>query len=282
MNLPLFLARKVAEGGTKSVSRTIIGIAVAAVAISMATMVLASALITGFKSEISDKIFGFWGHIHITADAASYRILDSYNYPISNRQDFYPSLDTTGQITLEAYSGGLGEKAGEATTTKGGIDHIQQFIVLPGVASVYQEGKRLPVQEALILKGIAEDYDWDNFGRYLVEGERLEITPDSTSRGIILSSITANRMQVKLGDRVDFTFIDRTLKERPRRFTVTGIYKTGLEEYDRQFAIVDIKQPRAPIRCCRRTSTGRVSVRKSTPSSAGWISRITTGYSSLP
>jgi len=136
MNLPLFLARNVAKGGTKSVSRTIIGIAVVAVAISMATMILASALIFGFKSEISEKIFGFWGHIHITADAASYRILDSYNYPISNKQDFYPSLDTTGRITLEAYSGGLGEKGGEETTTKGGIDHIQQFIVLPGVASV--------------------------------------------------------------------------------------------------------------------------------------------------
>jgi lipoprotein-releasing system permease protein len=245
MNLPLFLARNVAKGGTKSISRTIIGIAVAAVAISMATMVLASALIFGFKAEISDKIFGFWGHVHITADAASYRILDSYNYPISNKQDFYPSLDTTGRITLEAYSSGLGEKAGEQTTTNGGIDHIQQFIVLPGVASVYQEGERLPVQEALILKGIAEDYDWENFGRYLIEGERLEVTPDSTSRGIIISSITAKRMQVGLGDRVDFTFIDRTLQERPRKFTVTGIYKTGLEEYDRQFALVDIKQPRA-------------------------------------
>lgn len=245
MNLPLFLARNVAKGGTQSISRTIIGIAIAAVAISMATMVLASALISGFKSEISTKIFGFWGHIHITADAASYGILDTYNYPISNNQDFYPSIDTIKSITLEPFGSSLGLEGGEAETTNGGIDHIQQFIVLPGVVSVYTEGERLPTQEALILKGIGEDYDWDTFGRYLEDGERLVVVPDSVSRGIIISSITANRLKVGLGDRIDFAYIARDLKERPRAFTVTGIYKTGLEEYDRQFALVDIKQPRA-------------------------------------
>lgn len=245
MNLPLFLARNVARGGTKSISRTIIGIAVAAVAISMATMVLASALISGFKSEISTKIFGFWGHVHITADAASYGILDTYNYPISNKQDFYPSMDTIGQVTLSPFGSSLGLDTGEEVqTTNGGISHIQQFIVLPGVVSVYRKGERLPTQEALILKGIAEDYDWDNFGRYLVEGERLEVNPDSTSRGIIVSSITAKRLKVGIGDRIDFAYIDRNLQERPRVLRVTGIYKTGLEEYDRQFALVDIKQPR--------------------------------------
>lgn len=246
MNLPLFLARNVARGGTKSISRTIIGIAVAAVAISMATMVLASALISGFKSEISTKIFGFWGHVHITADAASYGILDTYNYPISNQQDFYPSMDTIGRVTLTPFGSSLGLDTGEEVQkTKGGIDHIQQFIVLPGVVSVYRKGERLPTQEALILKGIAEDYDWDNFGRYLVEGDQLTVSPDSTSRGIIISSITAKRLRVGIGDRIDFAYIDRNLQERPRVLKVTGIYKTGLEEYDRQFALVDIKQPRA-------------------------------------
>lgn len=244
MNLPLYLARGVAKGGTQSISRTIIGIAIAAVTISMATMVLSSALIAGFKSEISEKIFGFWGHIHITADAASYGIFDTYNYPISNEQEFYPSLDTFGRVTLPAFGSSLGLESGEEVSTQGGIEHIQQFIVLPGVVSVYPEGERLPTQEALVLKGIAEDYDWDNFGRYLVDGAPLRVSPDSTSRGIIISSITANRLQLTLGDRMDFAFIGQNGQERSRAFRVTGIYKTGLEEFDRQFALVDIKQPR--------------------------------------
>ena len=244
MNLPYFLAKNVARGGGRSVSRTIIGIAVVAVAISMATMVIASALINGFKNEISTKIFGFWGHIHITDDAASYGIFDTYNYPLSNRQDYYPSLDTTGRVTVRSFDDGLGNGT-RLVTTNGGIDHIQQFIVLPGIVSVYQEGERLPTQEALVLKGIAEDYNWDNFGQYLIEGEELRIHPDSVSRGMLISSITARRLRLKVGDRIDYAYIGSAGQERPRAFTVRGIYKTGLEEFDRQFALVDIKQPRA-------------------------------------
>lgn len=244
MNLPLFLARKVANGGVRSISRTIITIAMIAVAVSMATMVVSGALISGFKTEISEKIFGFWGHIHITDDSASFGILDSYQHPISNRQDFYPYLDTTGVITMDPPGASLGVAAEEATTTRAGIRHIQQFIILPGVVSVYEEGERLPTQEALVLKGIDADYDWDQFGQYLQEGEVLRVTPDSTSKGIMISQVTAKRLQLSLGDRMDFAYIDARGNQRPRGFTVTGIYKTGLEEFDRQFALVDIKQPR--------------------------------------
>lgn len=245
MNLPLFIARGVAKGGGQSISRTIITIAVAAVAISMATMVVASALITGFKLEISDKIFGFWGHIHITADAASYDIFDTYNYPISNQQDFYPSLGEQGPVTIQGFGSGLGLDQQEPQTSRAGIAHIQQFIVLPGVVSVYPEGERYATQEAMVLKGIAEDYDWPTFGEYLIEGEALNIMPDSVNRGIVISSITAKRLDVGLGGRMDFAFIGESGQERPRAFTVTGIYKTGLEEFDRQFALVDIRHPRA-------------------------------------
>lgn len=66
MNFSYFIARNVARGGGASFSRMIIRIAVVAVAVSMAVMIAASSLIAGFKEEIADKIFGFWGHIHIT------------------------------------------------------------------------------------------------------------------------------------------------------------------------------------------------------------------------
>ena len=59
MNLPFYLARNVARSGSRSVSRAIIIIAAVAVALSMTTMVLASAMISGFKTEISDKVFSF-------------------------------------------------------------------------------------------------------------------------------------------------------------------------------------------------------------------------------
>ena len=89
MNFEYFFARKVAASGQRSFSRLIIRIAVLAVALSVAVMILANALIAGFKKEISSKIFGFWGHIHITDSDFSRSLLEAY--PIDKNQLFYPS-----------------------------------------------------------------------------------------------------------------------------------------------------------------------------------------------
>lgn len=78
MNLEYFIARKVAASGQKSFSRLIIRIAITAVALSVAVMIIATALIAGFKYEISNKIFGFWGHIHITDTDINRSLLDAY------------------------------------------------------------------------------------------------------------------------------------------------------------------------------------------------------------
>jgi len=244
VNLPLFLARRVARGGSQSISRTIIAIAVVAVAISMATMVLASALISGFKSEISEKVFGFWGHVHITDERAGSDFMLSTDYPISTEQDFYPSLQETGQVEYQDFDRLLNEQSVETHTTEGGIRHIQQFILLPGIVSSFQEGERLADTEPLIMKGIAEDFNWQDFGRYLIEGEELRVNTDSTSRGILISSATAKRLRLGVGDRVDFVYFTGLREEKTRAFRVQGIYKTGVDEYDSKFALVDIKQLR--------------------------------------
>jgi lipoprotein-releasing system permease protein len=242
MNLPLFLARGVARGGGRSISRTIIAIAVAAVAISTAVMVLASALIAGFKTEISVKIFGFWGHIHITEERAASDLMLTSDYPISTNQEFYPELEDLGPITYRDFNDPFGDRATSERTTRGGIKHIQQFVLLPGIVSVFQEGERLADTEPLVLKGVAEDFAWDDFGQYVIEGDQLVISPDSTSRGILVSNSMAKRLRLEVGDRVDFVYFSGLREEKTRAFRVRGIYKTGLEEYDSHFAIVDIKQ----------------------------------------
>ncbi|CAH0999305.1 Lipoprotein-releasing system transmembrane protein LolE [Neolewinella maritima] len=244
MNLPLFLARGVAKGGSQSISRTIIGIAVVAVAISMATMVLASALISGFKTEISVKIFGFWGHVHITEENAANDIMLTTEYPISTEQDFYPSLEELGPITYRDFEDPFGTNSTEERTTQGGIRNIQPFILLPGIVSVFQEGEQLADTEPLILKGIDQDFAWEDFAQYMVEGDALEVVKDSTSRGILISNSTSRRLQIGVGDRIDFVYFSGLREEKSRAFRVQGIYKTGLEEYDSKFAIVDIKQLR--------------------------------------
>ena len=97
MNFEAFIARRVAASGQQSFSRLILRIAVAAVALSVAVMICSNALIAGFKKEISTKIFGFWGHIHITDTDINRSLLEAY--PINKGQPFYPSLDTIRSLT---------------------------------------------------------------------------------------------------------------------------------------------------------------------------------------
>ena len=49
----------------RSFSRSILGIAIFGIALSLAVMVVAVAIVTGFKNEISNKVTGFGAHIQI-------------------------------------------------------------------------------------------------------------------------------------------------------------------------------------------------------------------------
>lgn len=241
MNFPYFIARRVAvsdtSSGERSFSKLIIRIAIVAVALSVAVMIVATALIRGFKNEISSKIFGFWGHIHITDTNIAGSLLDTY--PMDLNQPFYPSLDTLRSVKYLDYRSLFGVDGWWEHTvekqTKGGVRHIQQFAVKPGIVQTDE------TIEGLILKGAGKDFDWDFMEQYLVRGRRLELKDTSMSREILISQQTADRLKVDTAASLIITFVQDGNQIR-RRFDIVGIYKTGLEEYDQRFALVDIRQ----------------------------------------
>lgn len=233
MNFSYFIARKVALSGQKSFSRLIIRIAVIAVALSVSVMIVSTALITGFKKEISSKIFGFWGHIHITDPDINQSLLEIY--PISSQQEFYPSLDTIRQVTYVETKTFLGREIERERTTKGGVRHIQTYVIKPGIIKANDE------IEGIILKGIGKDFDWEFLQQYILRGKPIAFPDTSASSEILISKQTADRLKVDVGDKFVIHFVEKGEQLR-RRFTVSGIYKTGLEEYDRKFALVDMRQ----------------------------------------
>ena len=229
MNTELFIARRVVGSGQKSFSRLIIRIAVIAVALSMAVMIIASSLISGFKKEISSKVFGFWGHIHITTANLNTAFLELG--PIRKDQDFYPYLDTVKQVSYYRQDGDREVRV----KTYGGIRHIQTFTIKPGIIKSRND------IEGIILKGVGADFDWSYMEKYLVEGNTLQLSDTAATDGIIISRQTADRLNIQVGDRFVVHFVEQGNQLR-RRFTVEGIYKTGLEEYDKVFALVDIRK----------------------------------------
>ncbi|MCC6411698.1 MAG: ABC transporter permease [Saprospiraceae bacterium] len=233
MNLPLFIARRIAQSGGKNFSRLIIRIATVAVALSVAVMIAASALIAGFKTEISRKIFEFWGHLHLST--SMYTLSEPTPIPVD--QPFYPSIDTVRSLSFPVEEAILGFATGRTVSQKthGGIRHIQVYALKPGII------RTKTAMEGILLKGLGKDYDWENIKPYLLEGRHIALNDSAPSRDIVLSRQTADRLQVGVGDKFVVHFVKEGEQLR-RLFQVCGIYKTGLEEYDRKFALCDIRQ----------------------------------------
>ena len=128
MNVAYFLTKRVAFGQQKSFSSFIIKIAVTAIALSVAVMLITTATVNGFQNEISRKIFGFWGHIHINSFGTN-RSYDDLR-PVSIKQDFYPSIDTIEGIShIQVYA----HKAGVMKT-----DDDIEGIVLKGIGTGFK------------------------------------------------------------------------------------------------------------------------------------------------
>ena len=204
------LAMRISNGKEKSFASIIIRIASLAVALSIAVMIVTTALITGFKSEISSKIFGFWGHLHINAANVYQNLLEID--PIEDNQDFYPVLKNIK-----------------------GVKAVQVYAIQPGIV----KGKN--DLDGIFLKGIGSDFNWQFFKAYLQEGDIITFPKEEASNQIIISKQTASRLSLKTGDNFRLFFVKNGTMLK-RNFKISGIYKTGLEEYDSKFALVDIRK----------------------------------------
>lgn len=231
MTFTSFFTRRLRSTDGDSFTRIILYFAVGTLALCMSVMILAHALILGFKTEIKAKVFGFWGHIQITGLNLNQTFESP---PIPGDQPFLPELRRLGKTEVEE-EGADGRM--HARMSHGGIRHIQSYALKPGILT------RKEALEGIILKGVGADFDWEFLSTYLVAGTPLDLSDSLSSRGILLSEGTATRLDMGPGDDLIVYFIQAN-RQVERRFTVCGTYKTGLEEYDRKFALVDIRQIR--------------------------------------
>jgi lipoprotein-releasing system permease protein len=93
----------------------------------------------------------------------------------------------------------------------------------------------------VLLKGLDTTYDFTHLSSFLKEGRWLQFNDSSYAREIVVSTYTANQLNLKLNDRILIYFVRPDGSLRPDKLTIVGIYKTSIEEYDKTFAIGDIK-----------------------------------------
>ncbi len=209
LNAELFIARKITQSGDnkRQISGPIVKIAVFGIALGLAVMILSVAIVTGFKNEVKNKVIGFGSHIQIT------------NYDSNN------SFETT-----PIYKGQISQ---ELINQIGGVKHSQIFITKSGIIKTNQN------IQAIILKGVDNSYDWTFLQSCLTQGNVPLFNDTIKSDQILISEYISNLLQLKIGDNLTVYFVQDPPRMRP--FSVCGIYKTSIEDFDKSFALVDLR-----------------------------------------
>jgi lipoprotein-releasing system permease protein len=208
MNLPYFIAHRLIKGrreGT-SFSRPINVIAIVGIAMGLAVMILAVAILTGFKKQIREKVVGFGSHIQIMNFDSN---ISFETTPISDTQKFIPRIK---QIS--------------------GIEHVQVFATKAGIIRTDED------IQGVVLKGIGSDFDWSYFRSNMVEGSVFTVTDTGRTDKVIISKKISDMLRLKTGDSFAMLFIQDP--PRMRKFTISGIYETSLEEFDKMYVYCDI------------------------------------------
>ncbi len=203
LNFPFFLAKRITLSGNRTFSKLIVRVTIGALTLAILAIIMAVAILRGFKGEITDKQRGFFGDVIILKNDRN----DSYvNTPISL---------TKSQIqTLEADSN---------------VINVYPFATKAGIMNVKGE------VEGVLLKGIDQDYDQEFLSKTIIEGEPIDFKAENAENQLLISSLIANRLNLKVGDDFIMYFIQEPV--RKRKFTIRGIYTTNSEELDKIYVI---------------------------------------------
>ncbi len=208
MKFELFVARRYLTARRKQAFISVItSISVIGVAIGVAALVIAIALITGFQGDVQDKILGATSHIMVSdlggEGLADYEGLAEKIRAIPGVEAVTPVVYSTVLVT------GLGESSGA------------------------------------LVKGI--DFDREREGAAWLQKLEAGRIPEGGGprEGLLLGRELALRIGAQVGDAVSVVTASSTLSPlglmpKTKRFQVTGVFNTGLYEFDNGTALVSI------------------------------------------
>ena len=176
-------------------------------------MIVTLSFVNGFQLEVSKKVFSFWGHIHVQHLELG-KSLVSEETPITKN-------DTILQLLRQETD----------------IESIAAFATK---SAVIEKNRSI---EGVLLKGIEDKFDSSRLLPFLKQGHWPNFSDTLFSKEILVSEQIANVLEIKVNDTIRLHFIASKAGESStyRKLIVSGIYKTGIEEYDKLFIIGDIR-----------------------------------------
>ncbi len=211
LNFSAYIAKRVAVSNKKSFSGFITKLSITATALSVATTIIAFAILYGFEDTVASKVFGFWGHV---------RVKNYEQAKSSIAEDTY--IDRSQQVEA-------------LVRNTPNVRSINAYALKSAILSGKTEF------DGLLMKGIERNFDTTSFTKFLKKGRWIAYNDTTFSKEIMLSQTVAELLKVNINDKlIVYCFDSESEKTRAKNVTVVGIYKTEIEEYDKQFFMCDL------------------------------------------
>jgi lipoprotein-releasing system permease protein len=182
-------------------------IAIASIGIGLAIMIISFLILKGFQLKIKEKIFSFDGHLQVT----KFTLSRSYEEdPISRDLALFNDYSEFEFV-----------------------DHIQEYANKAGLLKANEEVM------GVVLKGVSESFDLSKFEQNITQGKFPNLGTESTSAEIMISQNIADKLSLGIGDETLLYFIQNP--PRVRKMTISGIYETGMEDFDDKVIMGDLR-----------------------------------------
>lgn len=179
-----------------------------AVALGVAAMILALAVVVGFKRELTRRLAGIVAPVEVT----DLRSGASGAVPLRRSEDL--------ERTIRSVEG---------------FGALWPYAVKEGIV------RTSDAVEGVLLRGMDATGDWSFFAETLVAGRLPRVSDSVRSKELLLPQRLAERLEVTPGDRIEILFVDASAAPRRDRFRVSGIYTPGMASPDGALLLADLR-----------------------------------------
>ncbi|MEO1212898.1 MAG: FtsX-like permease family protein [Bacteroidota bacterium] len=214
MNFEYFFARRMTFGSERAATGLVIKLYILSIALATATMEIALSVVTGFETEIQQKVVGFSADVVLT-------------HYLEDKHKIMEAIPITYSETLR-----------DSILSVSNVESVSPYI---HHVAVMQSSESW---DGIMLKGVDSTYNWKYIESVLREGEIPDYSGSAVSKDIVISKKQSQNFGLEVGDRARLIFQSRTGNKLIRTIKVAGIYETGMEEFDNQFMICHIDRLR--------------------------------------
>ena len=213
MRFELFISQKLrlGKGDEKSTSPSLT-VAIIGIVLAVVVMILTLVIVTGFKKELTDKVYSLDSHIKITKSSIG---SDEGDVDVINYNDISAAINKNEEL-------------------KNKVNTICLHAVKSAMLKTDENFK------VVEFKGVDKNFDWNYLGSHLVQGRLPQYNNDEGANETLVSRLIANELGLKAGDRV-LTYFFTDGKVKVRKTNISGIYNTDFDRFDNLYIIGDIQ-----------------------------------------